>query len=124
MMAVFEAEFNTARSLIKEFGQPVTWKNFQNFTTTVGKPWQVTGGTYVDYTVDLVFLPENREGYKSQQIDQEKQEGFELVYLATRDFVPTLQDSIVRDSVTYTIRSIDRINPNGEQIVYEIGVKR
>lgn len=121
---VYAEQIAVAKELIAEFGQKVTWRNFEVVQSSNDKPWEVTGETYTDHTVDTVFLPEKRDSFRGQQIQDGEQEGFEKVYLPAVAFTPTLQDVILCGDDTYTIRYIDRINPNGEQILYNIGVRR
>lgn len=121
---VFASQINVARDLINEFGQSVVWRCFSGYSIDPEKPWEAGSGSFTDHTVKVVFFPENRENYRVHQTTGDVQEGHEKIYLTVDTFTPTLQDIIIRAGHTYTVRYIDRLNPNGEQILYTVGVQR
>lgn len=122
-MSVFEEEYLVAKELIEEYGQTVSWTNFTGYATDPSKPWEVTAPTSVTYTPKVVFLPE-KDSYNSRELRNEIQVGFEKVYLSPSNFIPSLQDTIVRGGETHSIRYIKELNPNGEKLLYVVGVQR
>jgi len=130
-MSVYDNLINTAKRMIDEKGQYVTWRTLKNPQSPAPeKPWDITEPLVEEeFEVKIVFLPNDRYGREVFRYfaNSDIPVGNLIGYMAQVDFTPSLKDVVIRDNVELSILSINEYNPNGEGfIVYIIefdGVK-
>lgn len=120
-MARFDRQIATALRLIKKNGRVVQWRQITEVENTP-QPWNPKTGTGKDNDVSICFLPVDRITYEtlSLRAGTELPKGNELGYMGAVDFEPNLKDVVVRDGKEMAIVYIDRLAPNGQNILYTI----
>lgn len=123
-MGEYDRAIATAQRLIAKKGMSVTWEQQTNGTPTdPGKPWRPSGAAPTEKTVNIVFLPYNRENqqFLSMLAGTEVPKGNEYGLMGAVDFEPNLKDTVVRGTQRLGIETIDRLAPNGQVVLYTIG---
>ena len=119
---MYECEILMAQEMITEFGQSVTWRQIENgHPGDPNKPWLPSAADTTDHTVDVVFLPPDRENkYFTERMDgMSNKTGQTLAYMAQQSFQPKAKDVVIRGGVEYVVETIDPVEPNDEgAIVY------
>lgn len=116
-----------AKDLIKQFGAPVTLRNMVRASAPdPAKPHRPGVTTQVDKTVDAVFLD-----YEQKYIDGTViQMGDQRVYMPSTatDGVtavkPVVDALILRGTEKWKIITARPLNPNGQQIMYDVQVRQ
>ena len=116
-----------AKDLIKQFGAPVTLRNMVRAPAPdPAKPHRPGETTQVDTTVDAVFLD-----YEQKYIDGTViQMGDQRVYMPSTatDGVtaaePVVDALILRGTEKWKIITARPLNPNGQQIMYDVQVRQ
>lgn len=122
-MGTYDRQIATATRLIKAKGQSVTWRQIADGSPAdPSQPWKPGASANTDYTVDMVFLPEDRRDYEFlfAMKGTEVPIGKLTALMAAVPFVPSIKDIVIRDGVKYGIRSIDPLAPNGQVILYTV----
>lgn len=122
-MAVFQRQIDTAKRLIVKNGQTVVWRSLSDGSPgDAAKPWKPGAGTFVDYNVSIVFLPENRVGYEwlTRLAGTEIAEGSGYGLMYAVPFAPDLKDIVLKAGAPLRLTSIDPLAPNGEVILYTL----
>lgn len=126
-MAEYTSLIAMAQRLIKKKGQSVTWRQIENgHPGDPNKPWKVGSETFTDYTVDVAFLPPDRENkYFTEYMEgMTSKTGQTLAYMGQVSFTPKAKDVIIRNGIEYPVETIDPIEPNDEGVilyVFELG---
>lgn len=125
-MAIYNRQIANTLRMIASKGRTVTWSKFVQTISNSLKPWEVTNGTKTDYTPKIVFVTNS---YKNKDnsiyiVDKTIPEGYLIGLMGAQSFIPTINDKVTVGSETYSIESIESINPNGEQILWKIYFKR
>lgn len=126
-MGVYDRQIATAQRLIREKGQSVTWRSVRDGAPgDSSQPWKPGAAVNTDNTVNMVFLPPDRRNSEFLRLlaDTELPKGDVLGYMGAVSFTPSLKDIIIRGSETYTITSLDHLQPNEESILWIVGLKR
>jgi len=116
-----------AKALIAESGQSVTWRQIVDGDPADAlKPWKPGATDETDNTVDIVFFPEDLQGFRVEQRIKGTpiKESYEIGYMAQQTFVPTTKDVMIRDGVEHRVWYIDPIQPDGDDILYVIGFRK
>ncbi|WVW77401.1 head closure [Stenotrophomonas phage vB_SmaS_Bhz59] len=117
-----------AKDLIKKYGQPVTLRNMvRGALPDPDKPHRPGPATTVDATVDAVFLD-----YEQKYIDGTIiQMGDQRVYMPSTatdrvtPVTPVVDAVILRGTEKpWKIISAKPLNPNGQQIMYDVQVRQ
>lgn len=122
-MGVYDRQIARAAALIKAKGQSVTWRQVVDGSPSdPTAPWKPGANANVDHTVDMVFLPEDRRDYEFLFLmaGTEVPVGKLQALMPAVPFTPAIKDVVIRDGVTYGIRTIDPLNVNGEPILYTV----
>lgn len=122
-MGQYDALIATAKRLIAQKGQAVTWKSIGDAVADdPNKPWEPASQTVTDYAVNIAFLPINLSSRKFTQAiaGTDIPIGTEKGYMGAQSFEPKIKDTILRGTQTLTVLSIDRIAPDGSQILYTL----
>lgn len=122
-MGRFDRQIETAKRLIKQNGQLVTWRRVTDGSpVSPSEPWKPGAPTYTDVPVYIVFIPEDRRNaeFLSALSGTSVPKGKLVGYMAAQDFVPTLKDVVLRDGETIGVRTLDPLAPNGQVIMYTI----
>lgn len=125
-MARFDRSIAVAQRLIKKNGEAVKWRVTTAPVDDPDKPWLKGEPTVVDHDAIICFLPVTQRMHemliyvKGSEIIG----GYTLGYMgAVKDFVPSPTDQVIRDGVAYAIEYIDKLAPNGQQVLYTIEFK-
>lgn len=133
-MAQYDRQVATALKLIAKFGQQtgVLW-NQANNTPVDGEPWLAEAAP-VSYPVIIAFLPYTRIGHDFMAYlgKTEVPTGTIVGYMAGGGlpFLPALADTVTRvdpgtqSTDLYRIDDIDRLAPNGQNILWTVYFKR
>lgn len=121
---VFDKQLLSAQKMISKYGQLCTLRKITNGTPDPAKPWEPVTPTTSDTSVRIAFFPNTKENNEFLHYIQgtEVPAGVEVGYLAGDAPPPTLQDLIIRDGKTISILDITRIAPNGEVVLYILGL--
>jgi hypothetical protein len=126
-MGVYDRQIATAQRLIKEKGQTIIWRSMTDGAPSDSdQPWKPSAATQTDYMADVLFLPRNRRNQEFLSLMEgiEVPKGDIVGYMGGVTFTPTLKDTIIRGGETYTIASLDHLSPNGESILWVMGLER
>lgn len=120
-MAVYTRQVATAKRLIAKYGQFCQWVKPAAEVEDPDSPWNNGAGEPVVYEkIKLAFFP-NPKHSLSRAMGNEVQVGGSIAYMAAVNFVPSLEDKIIKaDGSPATITYIDKIAPNGEPILFII----
>jgi len=121
-MGQYDALIATAKRLIAQKGQAVTWKSIGDPVADPNKPWEPTSQVVTDYSANIAFLPINLSTRKFSQAitGTDIPIGTEKGYMGAQSFEPKIKDVILRNGKTLTVLSIDRIAPDGSPILYTL----
>jgi hypothetical protein len=120
-LADYTRQIESAKRLIAKYGQAVTFRKIANGTPeNLEMPWKPGPAVQTDYSVSMAFFPVGRvkNEFEHYSKDMQTPEGSELGYMASQDFVPAIKDVVLRGGEVLTVRSIDRIAPDGTPILY------
>ena len=83
------------------------------------EPWNVLPADPQETEVSIAFLPVDRESYETLclRAGMELPKGNELGYMGAVSFEPNLKDVVIRDGKELSIAYIDKIAPNGQNIL-------
>lgn len=122
-MGVYDRQIATARRLIASKGAECTYTQTA-VTMETATPWIVEDADPTEYSVRIVFLPVDREGYETLNTLKETDVsgGFSLAYMGAVEFDPKRTDLIERngDGEKFRVVYVDKIAPNGETILYRM----
>lgn len=120
-MARFDRQIQTALRLIKKNGRKVQWRQIVA-TENPSEPWNPLPGTPVDNDVDICFLPVDKTTYETLTLraGTELPKVSELGYMDAVNFEPNLKDVVIRDGKEMAIVHIDKLAPNGQNILYTV----
>jgi len=120
-MGVYDRQIATAKRLISQKGQSVTWRQLADGAPVdSSKPWKPSAATPTDNPVSIVFLPplkENQELIRYLK-GTEVPTGSVSGLMPAVTFAPAAKDVVIRNSVELVVKSIDPLSPNGEIILY------
>ena len=120
-MARFDAEIEMAKLMIAENGEDVIWRSIEDpAAIDPQEPWKPGPSTSTDYPVFICFLPANRTNLESLNLmdKTEVPQGAALGYMGVVEFKPNIKDVVIRGGETLRIAYIDRLSPNGQNILY------
>ena len=124
-MSVFGRQLEAARRMIAKYGQSVTFRTLTDGALPdPNAPWLPGTPVNVDHAVKIAFFPNSTQNNEFLHYVQgtDVPAGTEVGYLAPSGFEPTLKDLIIRSGKTLAIKSVDRIAPNGEILLYILGI--
>lgn len=86
------------------------------------QPWNPVATPPVLTDVVICFLPVDKDSYEtlSFRAGTDLPKVSELGYMGAVEFAPNLKDVVVRDGVELSIAYIDKLAPNGQNILYTI----
>ena len=121
---VFDKQLLSAQKMLAKYGQACTLRKITNGTPNPAAPWEPVTPTTADTEVKIAFFPNTMANNEFLHYlpGTEVPAGAEVGYLAGSAPAPSLQDLVIRDSKTLAILSVDRIAPNGEIILYILGL--
>ena len=122
LTTLYAEEAAMVLEMIAEAGQACTWVVRPNVTEGVSNPWNATDGTEVEHDVIIAFFPIDRTTQRSMQLmlGTLVPVGSLLGLMGYHDFLPNLNDYVLRGSEQLTLKNLDAIEPNGEQLLYMI----
>lgn len=126
-MGRFDRQVASAARMIRENGQKVVWQACAGGTAAdPDKPWDTSGGSKTEHTVDMVFVSINRTDARFMQYfkGSELAEGFLKGLMPAVAFKPDINDYVVRGDETYKVKNVDPVAPNGQVILYKIEFER
>lgn len=121
-MARFDRQIATALRLIKKNGRSVNWRQVRDTVADPSQPWKTGESEIVDNTVTICFLPVDRDTYKTLafRFNGEIPSFSQLGYMGAVNFDPNLKDVVIRDGEELRIAYIDKLAPNGQNILYTV----
>lgn len=123
MVGTFTGQINVAQKLIDKFGQTlIICRVTDAARVDPADPGILGTPTITDFTVTGVFV-----GFELQQINGTTiQRGDQLVLVAAKNLTiePTSKDTIVRDGEKWEIVSVEKVDPNGEKILFKLQVRQ
>jgi hypothetical protein len=111
----YAAQAAQARTLIADKGTVAVWQ-VNGATVDPDEPWVQTSTNVDEYDVSIVLLPFDSTtmrmlGYSDRQ---EVPQGTVAGYMGGQTaFTPSLKDTVVVGSTTYSVEAVDRIAPDG-----------
>ncbi len=127
-MGQYDRQIASARRLIAKYGQQVKWQKRENGApASATEEWKPGPTIVTEYDVQIAFLPDTRMGFEflSMMAGTEVPTGKIVGYMAApADFTPSLKDTIKRGDEEIGIRTLDQLAPNGQAILYTIGLDR
>jgi hypothetical protein len=131
-VAQYDRQIATALKLVTKFGQKATWIQNSNVDDAI-TPWLVSADT-ASYEVNIAFLPYQRinHDFLAYLGKTEVPTGTIVGYMpgSGLSFLPALRDIVMRQDIgtgttdTYRIDDIDRLAPNGQNILWTVYFKR
>ena len=121
-MARFDRQIATALKLIKKNGQVVTWRSKTSSPPDPSKPWKPVETSSTDTAVDICFLPATKQTLEFLGLT-EVPVGCVIGLMGQVSFNPSLSDIVIRDGAQLRIESIDKLAPNGQNILYTMVFK-
>lgn len=120
-MARFDRQIQTALRLIAKNGQNVAWRIITD-TSNPSQPWNPGEPTTDDKPVKICFLPVDKQTYESIafRAGTDIPKVSVLGYMGAVNFEPNLKDVVIRDGVELRIAYIDKLAPNGQNILYTV----
>lgn len=122
-MARFDSAIALAKRLITKNGQAVTLRSFSaGAAPDPAKPWKPGTNTPVDQPAVAVFL-----GYEQRYVDGDTvRTGDQRVFVSASGLTsaPEVEGLVLRGSEQWKIVTIKPLNPNGQQIMYELQVRQ
>lgn len=120
----FDRQIKSALKMITKYGQKVVWRIITE-TQDVSEPWKNSAQTVANHTVSICFLPTNKQELESIAFRAgiEVPKGCVLGYMGAQDFEPNLKDAVVRQGVKLSIFYIDKLSPNGQNLLYTLLLK-
>jgi hypothetical protein len=122
---IYGRQIETAKRLIKKYGQLVTWKKSLAVSDT-SEPWKEKLEDEDEETLEIdvyiLFLPVGRINTEFQMFFQ----GTEIIVgnlkglMANVDFEPNAKDVVIRSGEEIRIKNISPIEPSGIPILYTI----
>lgn len=130
----FDSAIRTAQRLIAKNGQDTILRRFSDAPAPdPDKPWRTGSTEPDDVTVRAVFLNFGDLGRAGERYmpDTQVQTGDKLVLIAGGDLTaaPELRDRLYRegggpDDEGFTIVNIQTLDPNGQQVLHQLQVRR
>lgn len=128
-MARFDRAIALANRLITKNGSTVVLRRYTDGAPPdPAKPWRVGAATTQDYSADVVFLPlgseNNVDGTENYVFDENTHKTQTRAYMAPKVSVrPRLTDRIIDGSREWEIVDIRVLEPNGQDVLYELIVR-
>jgi hypothetical protein len=122
-VARFDRSIETAKRLILRNGQIVTWRIIDDSAPIdSAKPWEPSESTPIDNQVSICFLPINLQTQESLNfIDSTLvARGSVMGLMADVSFEPNLKDVVIRGGIEMRIAHIDKLSPNGQDVLYTV----
>lgn len=130
----FDSAIRTAQRLIAKNGQDTILRRFSDAPAPdPDKPWRTGSTESDDVTVRAVFLNFGDLGRAGERYmpDTQVQTGDKLVLIAGGDLTtpPELRDRLYREGggpedEGFTIVNIQTLDPNGQQVLHQLQVRR
>jgi len=123
-MSIYKNSIEMAKRLINKYGKTVSFKVTPFTINDPLQPWLKNSGTTVTYSVKMVFLTKYMEQlFIKYMIKTSIPTGDINGYMAQQSFVPKINDIIEDGSKTLIISEINKISPNGDDILYILRLK-
>lgn len=123
-MGQFDRAIATAKKLIAKNGQSVKWRVVrEGAPVDPSKPWKPSAPiSNVEHDVFVCFLPVDKEMREFIRYirGSEVATGSEMGLMGAVAFEPSQKDVVIRNGIEYRIKSIDRLAPNGDPILYTV----
>ncbi len=133
-MARFDSAIRTAQRLIAKNGQETILRRFSDAPAPdADKPWRTGTPSSADETITAVFLNFGDLGRAGERYmpDSDIQTGDKLVMIAGASLsaAPELRDRIYRDGggeddEGFGIVKVQTLDPNGQQVLHQLQVRR
>ena len=125
-MGRYDRQIETAKRLIKKYGQSVIWRQLNEFIPDTDKPWKPETLPGTDYTPEMAFFTINKENRQFIHFITGTEAKIGDVYglMGNVSFTPSLKDIVIRDGVEYRILNIDLLSPNGQKVLYTVEFKK
>lgn len=110
----------TAKRLIDNYGQSVTWRKI---TDNPGlTPWNGNAGSSTtEYVVRMAFVPTGRVGHETvARSANEQRKGAVSGLMAQVAFKPSAKDIVIRNGKSFVVKSIEEICPATTTVLYQI----
>ena len=128
-MARFDKSIALANRLITKNGSSVILRRFDDAVAPdPTTPWRVGAATTTDYVATIVFLPlgseNNVDGTENYVFGENTHKSQTRAYMAPNVAVrPRLTDRIIDGSQAWEIDDIRVLEPNGQEVLYELIVR-
>lgn len=124
-MSAYDRQIKQAQRVISRKGQAVTWRK-KLVIVDGAEPWKETkpvapADDHNDFPVSIVFLRPGRvPAFLSLIVGTDVPQASVRGIMPAVSFVPDLKDTVIRDQVELSIKSMNVIAPNGDPILYDI----
>lgn len=120
MGSIYQRQIESAKRLIRSKGQLVLWRQFTDSPSAI--KWKPETPTTTDYNVYITFFPimNVMKEFLRYMKDSDVPVGSIQGYMAAQTFEPTLRDIVIAGSDIYNVKSINKLAPNGDTILYII----
>ena len=112
----------TAKRLIAQKGQAVTWREPADATPDPDKPWRSTPNAATDHVVNVVTLPDNSARFAALVGGTDVPEGTQLAYMGAVDFEPTVRGTLIIAGKAYRVTYLSPLAPDGTPIIWIVGL--
>lgn len=122
-MARFDRQIATAKRLIKKNGQLVQWRQ-RTSVADPDQPW--LGGAPVDtfHDVYIAFVSDEQKDDRKSNMYMEAAPSTTIGripgLMGAVDFVPSLEDVVIRDGAELRLVTMDILRPNNQVIMYTL----
>jgi len=122
-MGVFTEEIEFVKQDIDEFGKDLVWRKLINTDLPdEAKPWQPGDYDVEDFPVRILLIPFNKEDRQTQKYpkDSSISSGSVMGLMAAGglEFEPKLRDVVIDGEQQIKVTNINKLSPNGEDILY------
>lgn len=121
----FDRQIKTGLKLIAKNGQKVIWQVISE-TLDNQEPWKSDSQVTENHVVSICFLPANKQTLESIAFRAgiEIPKGCFLGYMGGVDFEPNLKDIVIRGDIKLSVFYIDKLSPNGQNLLYTLLLKQ
>jgi hypothetical protein len=126
-VGIFDRQRATVKRLLTHYGQSVTWQRIvPGALPDPSKPWIAGAPTMIAESVRIAFfsesagIPQEMKSLLHYAKDSEIFTGKNYGLMPVYDFVPSMNDVVIRDGLELRIQAMDPLRINGETIMHAI----
>ena len=117
-MGIYDRTIQTVLKVISKKGMTVTFKRTAQTVPDINTPWDTIDSEPISKDIKMVFLPpSSNDAVLRYLAGANVAVGSELGYCGDFGYTPKLNDIIIRDGQTLTIKENNVFRPNGQVIL-------